>query len=140
MEGAAPQMLAWELVVEAEALRKQGWTISAIARHLGVTRSTVRNYLSGEQTPGVRASSAPDRFADYLEYCRRAFGRPECAFRRRSGISRTDRRSRGSGGATKTREEDSHPAGVFRPSIRSRPHPCGATRAGISMTVSGEFD
>ena len=42
MEGAAPQMLAWELVVEAEALRKQGWTISAIARHLGVTRSTVR--------------------------------------------------------------------------------------------------
>ena len=29
-------MLAWELVVEAEALRKQGWTISAIARHLGV--------------------------------------------------------------------------------------------------------
>ena len=24
------------VVVEAEALRKQGWTISAIARHLGV--------------------------------------------------------------------------------------------------------
>jgi len=70
MEGAAPQMLAWELVVEAEALRKQGWTISAIARHLGVTRSTVRRYLSGEQTPGVRASSVPDRFAEYVEYCR----------------------------------------------------------------------
>ena len=60
-------MLAWELVVEAEALRKQGWTISAIARHLGVT---VRQYLSGERTPGVRASSAPDPFADYVEYCR----------------------------------------------------------------------
>jgi transposase InsO family protein len=44
-------MLAWELVVEAEALRKQGWTISAIARHLGVTRVTVRQYLSGERTP-----------------------------------------------------------------------------------------
>ncbi len=70
MEGAAPQMLAWELVVEAEALRKQGWTISAIARHLGVTRSTVRRYLSGEQTPGVRASSVPDPFAEYVEYCR----------------------------------------------------------------------
>src|SRR6476661_7983640 len=70
LEGAAPQMLAWELVVEAEALRKQGWTISAIARHLGVTRVTVRQYLSGESTPGVRASSAPDPFADYVEYCR----------------------------------------------------------------------
>jgi hypothetical protein len=31
-------MLAWELVVEAQALRSQGWTVSAIARHLGVTR------------------------------------------------------------------------------------------------------
>jgi hypothetical protein len=29
-------MLAWELVVEAQALRSQGWTVSAIARHLGV--------------------------------------------------------------------------------------------------------
>src|SRR6476660_2739085 len=63
-------MLAWELVVEAEALRKQGCTISAIARHLGVTRVTVRQYLSGERTPGVRASSAPDPFAEYVEYCR----------------------------------------------------------------------
>ena len=48
----------------------QGWTVSAIARHLGVTRVTVRRYLSGEQTPGVRASSAPDPFAEYVEYCR----------------------------------------------------------------------
>ena len=63
-------MLAWELVVEAQALRSQGWTISAIARHLGVTRLTVRRYLSGEQTPGVRARSAPDPFAEYVEYCR----------------------------------------------------------------------
>ena len=54
-------MLAWELVVEAQALRSQGWTVSAIARHLGVTRSTVRRYLSGEQTPGMGARSAPDR-------------------------------------------------------------------------------
>lgn len=63
-------MLAWELVVEAQALRSQGWTVSAIARHLGVTRSTVRRYLSGEQTPGMRARSAPDPFAEYVEYCR----------------------------------------------------------------------
>src|SRR4029078_11535663 len=63
-------MLAGELCVEAEALRKQGWTISAIARHLGVTRVTVRQYLSGERTPGVRATSAPDPCAEYVEYCR----------------------------------------------------------------------
>jgi len=63
-------MLAWELVVEAQALRSQGWTVSAIARHLGVTRSTVRRYLSGEHTPGVRARSAVDPFAEFAEYCR----------------------------------------------------------------------
>jgi hypothetical protein len=55
---------------EAQALRSQGWTVSAIARHLGVTRSTVRRYLSGEHTPGMRARSAPDPFAEYVEYCR----------------------------------------------------------------------
>src|ERR1700739_4857777 len=65
-----PQMLAWELVVEAEALRKQGWTISAIARHLGVTRVTGPQDLRGQRTPGVRPSSAPDPFAEYVEYCR----------------------------------------------------------------------
>ena len=67
-------MLAWELVVEAQALRSQGWTVSAIARHLGVTRVTVRRYLSGESTPGVRARSAPDPFAEYVEYCRLRLG------------------------------------------------------------------
>ena len=64
-------MLAWESYVEAQALRAQGWTISAIARHLGVTRVTVRRYLSGEHTPGQRARSAPDPFEEYAEYCRR---------------------------------------------------------------------
>ena len=63
-------MLAWESVVEMEALRSRGWTISAIARHLGVTRVTVRRYLSSKQSPGVRTPSAPDRFAAYAEYCR----------------------------------------------------------------------
>ena len=63
-------MLAWELVVEAQALRSQGWTVSAIARHLGVTRSTVRRYLSGEQTPGMRAVRCRDSFAECVEYCR----------------------------------------------------------------------
>ena len=60
--------------MEAQVLRSQGWTVSAIARHLGVTRVTVRRYLSGEQTPGVRARSSPDPFAEYVEYCRLRLG------------------------------------------------------------------
>lgn len=39
-------MLTWEDDVEAHALRKQGRTISAIARHLGHDRKTIRGYLS----------------------------------------------------------------------------------------------
>jgi transposase len=63
-------MLAWELVVEAQALRSQGWTISAIARHLGVTRLTVRRYLNGERTPGQRARSGVDPFEEFAQYAR----------------------------------------------------------------------
>ena len=48
-------MLTWEDDVEVHALRKRGWSISAIARHTGHDRKTVRKYLAGEQTPGVRA-------------------------------------------------------------------------------------
>lgn len=47
-------MLAREEDVEAHALRAQGWSISAIARHLGRDRKTVRAHLSGEHTPGAR--------------------------------------------------------------------------------------
>ena len=42
--------------VEADALFKRGWTISAIARHLGRDRKTVRSYLSGERVPGCPPS------------------------------------------------------------------------------------
>lgn len=63
-------MLAWEAFVEAQALRAQGWSISAIARHLGVTRLTVRRYLSGERTPGQRSRSGVDAFEEFTGYCR----------------------------------------------------------------------
>jgi hypothetical protein len=46
--------------VEAHALKQRGWTISAIARHLGRDRKTVRAYINGVRVPGVRARSAPD--------------------------------------------------------------------------------
>jgi transposase len=63
-------MLTWENDVEAHALRKQGWTISAIARHLGHDRKTIRAYLDGERRPGERARSAADPFEEFAEYAR----------------------------------------------------------------------
>jgi transposase len=54
--------------VEADALFKRGWTVSAIARHLERDRKTVRSYLSGERTPGVRRPARPDALAEYAPY------------------------------------------------------------------------
>ena len=54
--------------VEADALFKRGWTVSAIARHLGRDRKTVRSYLSGEREPGVRRSSTPDPLDPFRVY------------------------------------------------------------------------
>ncbi len=60
--------------VEAHALKKRGWTISAIARHTGRDRKTIRSYLNGERVPGVRARpDTPDLFADYENYVRARF-------------------------------------------------------------------
>jgi transposase len=54
--------------VEADALFKRGWTVSAIARHLGRDRKTVRSYLSGERVAGVRRPARPDALSDYSAY------------------------------------------------------------------------
>lgn len=61
-------MLTWEESLEAQALRKRGWTIAAIARHLDRDPKTIRAYLSGERTPGVRHRSAADPFAPFVRY------------------------------------------------------------------------
>jgi transposase len=61
-------MLTWEDDVEVHALRKRGWSISAIARHTGFDRKTVRRYLNGEQKPGVRARLDPDPFDLFVDY------------------------------------------------------------------------
>src|SRR5690348_4942737 len=63
-------MLTWEEELEAEALFKRGWSISAIGRHLGRDRGTVRAYLSGKRVPGERRRSAPDVFESYVGYVR----------------------------------------------------------------------
>ena len=54
--------------VEAQALRRRGWSISAIARHLGRDRKTIRADLNGEREPGVRHSSRPDALEPYRAY------------------------------------------------------------------------
>lgn len=62
-------MLTREDDVDAHALHARGWTISAIARHLGHDRKTIRAYVKGGRVAGQRARSTPDpfdRFAGYV--------------------------------------------------------------------------
>ncbi len=61
-------MLTREEDVDAHALSRQGWTISAIARHLGRDRKTIRDYLAGNRTAGERVPAAPDAFAPFVDY------------------------------------------------------------------------
>ena len=63
-------MLAQEEYVEVHALKRRGWSISAIARHLGRDRKTVRAHLSGERVPGQRAAAEPDPFDGVEAYVR----------------------------------------------------------------------
>ena len=51
--------------VEVHALARRGWPVSAIARHLGRDRKTVRAYLTGERQPGRRAAAKPDPLAAF---------------------------------------------------------------------------
>ena len=61
-------MLPQEEFVEIHALRKRGWSISAIARHLGRDRKTVRAHLAGKRQPGRRRPSGPVRFEKFEPY------------------------------------------------------------------------
>ena len=61
-------MLTREDDVDACALHRQGWTISAIARHLGPDRKTIRAYVTGRRTAGARARAAGDSFDAFVDY------------------------------------------------------------------------
>ena len=63
-------MLTPEEDVEITSLKKKGWSISAIARHTGRDRKTVRAYLGGEREPGVRKRAEPDGFDRFEPYVR----------------------------------------------------------------------
>jgi transposase len=62
-------MLCWEEFVELRNLHERGWSVSAIARHLGKDRKTVRRYLADPDVrPGVRkpAGKLLDPYAAYV--------------------------------------------------------------------------
>ena len=63
-------MLSREEDIDAHALARQGWTISAIARHLGRDRKTIRAYLRGDRVAGVRKPSGEDPFEPFVDYVR----------------------------------------------------------------------
>jgi transposase len=63
-------MLSEEDDVDIHALRRQGMTISEIARRTDHDRKTIRAYLSGRRSPGVRQRAAPDGFDAFVDYVR----------------------------------------------------------------------
>ena len=63
-------MLSREEDIDAHALARQGWTISAIARHLGRDRKTIRAYLRGDRVAGVRKPAGEDAFEPFVDYVR----------------------------------------------------------------------
>ena len=63
-------MITREEDIDAHALHRQGWTISAIARHLGRDRKTIRAYLRSDREAGVRAPAAADLFGLFAAYCK----------------------------------------------------------------------
>jgi transposase len=60
-------MLTQEDDVEIHALARRGWSKSAIARHTGRDRKTIRKYLAGNGPTGERGPSCLEAFRAYLE-------------------------------------------------------------------------
>ena len=62
-------MLTEEDDVELHALKARGWSVSAIGRHTGRDRKTIRKYLEGEGAGQLRAPAASclEPFRGYIE-------------------------------------------------------------------------
>src|ERR1700743_773245 len=59
-------MLTQEDDVEIHALAARGWNVSAISRHTGRDRKTIRKYLTEPRTERERAASCLEPFREYL--------------------------------------------------------------------------
>ncbi len=60
-------MLTEEDDVEINALAARGWSVSAISRHTGRDRKTVRTYLAAPRVPRVPAPSCLEPYRAYIE-------------------------------------------------------------------------
>src|SRR5881394_1204324 len=66
-------MLPQERVETILTLHAAGWSARSIADHLGHSPTTIRDYINGRRTPGVRAPR-PSLLTDPLTgYCRQRF-------------------------------------------------------------------
>ena len=61
-------MLSERSSVDIHALKRQGMTISEIARRTNHDRKTIRAYLNGERQPGMRERTIPDSFDAFVDY------------------------------------------------------------------------
>ncbi|MHA6756980.1 hypothetical protein [Streptacidiphilus sp. PAMC 29251] len=66
-------MLPQERVEQILALDRAGWSARAIADQLGHAPQTIRDYLSGRTTPGVRAPRPSLLTGPLARYCRQRF-------------------------------------------------------------------
>jgi transposase len=67
-------MLTREDDVEIDALAARGWSLSAISRHTGRDRKTVRRYLAGEGA-GQRRERAPRCLEPFRAYIQEQLSR-----------------------------------------------------------------
>src|SRR5438045_5514246 len=66
-------MLPRDRAEKIRTLGAAGWSVRAIAERLGHSEPTIRDYLNGRRTPGVRAPR-PSLLTDLLAgYCRQRF-------------------------------------------------------------------
>src|SRR6266536_5014425 len=125
-------------------LSQAGWSVRDIARQLGHAPQTIRDYLSGDRTPGVGAPR-PSLLTDPLvNYCRRRFVedphlRPASLFKELTGLplvpwthrlkGRTGRWQSHAGSSTRTSRR-ARCGWSGRPASRSRrwPGTWGSTR------------
>jgi len=91
--------------VEVHALSGKRMVVSAIARHLGRDRKTVRAYLNGKRVPGSGSPRAGP-FERFGSYCRIRFGDD-----RTCGPRRCSMRSRAWGMRGRTRRSPGRSAG-----------------------------
>ena len=115
--------------MEATALREQGWSISAIARHLGRDRKTIRNHLStGQRVPGERRRSEPDPFEPFVPYLRAAAPR---------GPTRLGHRPLRRGGRPRVRPQLSelHPGAPRRGALRPHCEACAGVKGRATIEI-----